>query len=70
MDSVTIIIIQILKVRIVSEGIMSCMLVTDASVDSVDGSDVIAGIMKYVLCSVAVRDFILVATNTNRRFSV
>ena len=49
---------------------MSCMLVTDASIDSVDGSDVIAGIMKDVLCSVAVRDFILVATNTNRRFSV
>ena len=70
LDSVTIIIIQILKVRIVSEGIMSCMLVTDTSVDGIDGSDVVAGVMKDVLCSVAVWDFILVAPNTDRRFSV
>ena len=70
MDSVTIIIIQILKVRIVSEGIMSCMLVTDTSVDGVDGANVVAGVMKDVLCSIAVRDFILVTPNADGRLSV
>ena len=60
-DSVTIIIIEILKVGIMSEGI-----VASASVDGVDRSDVVPGVMHNVLGTITVGHLILVTTNTDR----